>query len=143
MRTYYLFFIKSPFVSLYKEKSNLLFKNFNGIYKVNYSNFNMGQKLYIDMLCSFNKKDINEYIYNKHKYEVAYWYDGNIHIINNIHTGEITKLTVSNTYLKIVSTKDYTCFLNTLYDCLGDLFVCDFDNFDYFWLDKNFIEMLV
>lgn len=143
MRIYYIFSIQKAFLLLYKDRPSLLYKNFYQIYKMNNESYNIGLKIYDQLIVSFNKNELNEYIFNKHKLELSYTKDGNIHLINNVYTGEITKLTVRNTYIKIITNKNCPSFFNTLYENIDNIFICDFNNHDYFWLDKSFKEMLV
>lgn len=143
MRIYYIFPIEQAFSLLYKDKPSLLFKNFYQIYKMNSDNYSVGLKIYNQLISSYNRNKLNEYIFNSHKHELAYAKDDNMHIINNIYTGEITKLTVYNSYLKIVTNKNCPTFLNTIYKNINNIFICDFINHDYFWLNKSFNEILV
>ena len=143
MRTYYIFFIDQAFLTLYRDKPNLLYRNFYQIYKMSHDNYGMGIKIYSQLITPFNKKQINEYIYNKHNQELSYTNHNYTHIINNRYTHEITKLTVYNTYLKIITNKNDPYFFNTLYHMPYNVFICDFKNHDYFWLESIEQEILV
>jgi len=143
MRIYYVFFIDDAFLFLYKDKPSLLYKNFFHIYRMSYDNSSMGLKIYSQLIDLNNKNNMNEYIYNKHKHELSYDKHKNIHMISNKFTSEFTKLIVYNTYVKIITNKNYPYFFNTLYINNYNLFVCDFENHDYFFLDKSIKELLV
>jgi hypothetical protein len=43
---------------------------------------------------------------------------------------------ISNINIKIMSDINYPSFFNDINEYERDMFVCDFDNNDYFWLDK-------
>ncbi len=143
MRTYYIFFIDDAFLLLYRDKPSLLYRNFYHIYKMNNNNYGIGLNIYSQLRYSFNKRIINEYIYNRHGKEISYNNYQNIHIIDNKYTGELTKLTIYNTYIKMSTNKNYSIFFNTLYRTKYNLFICDFNNHDYFWLDECIKQVLV
>ena len=143
MRTYYIFFIDSTFVLLYKDKPSLLYRNFYELYNMKLNNYDNCFSIYSQLIFSFNKTKLNEYIYNRHSQELSYSYYNNIHTIYNKFTNESTKLIVYNSYLKVHSNKNCPCFFNTLYQLNKYFFICDFNNHDYFWIRENFIKLLV
>ena len=60
--------------------------------------------------------------------------------VNNLT--ENTKLTVYNTYIKIKTNKNITDFFRVL-ENEENIFICDFNNKDYFWLSKVNAKNLV
>ena len=64
----------------------------------------------------------------------------NKHILND--GVEKTKLTVYNTYIKIRTNQNLTSFFKVL-NKEKNIFVCDFNNKDYFWLSKVSSKSLV
>lgn len=64
----------------------------------------------------------------------------NKHVLNNLT--ENTKLTVYNTYIKIKTNKNITDFFKVL-ENEENIFICDFNNKDYFWLSKVNAKNLV
>ena len=69
-----------------------------------------------------------------HKVDVYYNNKANIHLISNYH--EYSKLMVSNYCLKLKSSINYPTFFDSLQKFNNKLFVCDFENQDYFWLEN-------
>ncbi len=80
----------------------------------------------------FNKLAINEYIYNQNKNSQYYQRDNNVHIIKN---DKYNKLTINESCLVLKTDDIYSIFLNDLNSYLDNIFICDFKNNDYFWLE--------
>ena len=90
-------------------------------------------RYYKKFAVEFNKLAINEYIYNLNKTNKNYYRDNNIHIINN---DKYNKLTVNTTCIMLKTDDIYSVFLNDLNVCFDNIFICDFKNKDYFWLES-------
>ena len=59
--------------------------------------------------------------------------------INNIHylnTTDKSILRINNYNIKIETENNYSIFFNDINNYNNNLFVCDFENMDYFWLSK-------
>ena len=93
----------------------------------------MSYKYYQKFALEFNKLTINEYIYNINKKNIHYTRDNNTHIILN---EKYNKLIVNSTCLILKTDDIYSVFLNDLHVYLDNIFICDFKNKDYFWLDS-------
>ena len=76
---------------------------------------------------------LNEYIYYEYKNKYGYKRNENIHTLN---TSENTTLKINNYNIKIITDNNYTIFFKNINDYSKNLFICDFDNKDYFWLSK-------
>ena len=79
-----------------------------------------------------NKIDINEYIYNLNKKNINYNRDNNIHTIYN---DKYNKLLINSSCMILKTNDIYSIFLNDINVYLNNIFICDFKNKDYFWLD--------
>ncbi len=133
MRTYYLFKINESFSILYLNKTFYLYKMLEQISLSSKTDFIISYRLFEQMAVPFNKTKINATLYKYYEYDESYSKTLNKHILdNNI---EKTKLTVYNTYIKIKTNKNLTDFFNRINE-VENIFVCDFVNKDYFWLDK-------
>ena len=55
-------------------------------------------------------------------------------MINNYYKNEESKLTINKAYLLLETNMIKSAFFNDLKN--KNLFVCDFENKDYFWLDS-------
>ena len=81
----------------------------------------------------FNKMFLNDYIYKINKSNFNYYRDNSIHIIKN---DKYNKLVVNSACLILKSNDIYSVFLNDLNECMDNIFICDFKNKDYFWLES-------
>lgn len=133
MRVYYLFKINDTFSNLYYTKGFYLYKMLEQISKSSKNDFIISYRLFEQMAKAYDKTKINSHLYKCHYNNANYDKVLNKHIFND--GVEKTKLTVYNTYIKIRTNKNITCFFNDLKD-EENIFVCDFNNRDYFWLNK-------
>lgn len=140
MRVYYLFKINDSFSKLYFNKTYYLYKMLEQISLSSKNDFIISYRLFEQMANPFNKTKINSEIYKKYEYNENYIKTLNKHVLDN--GVEKTKLTVYNTYIKIKTNKNITEFFKVL-ENEKNIFVCDFSNKDYFWLDKVCVKKLV
>lgn len=140
MRIYYLFKINDAFSKLYFNKTYYLYKMLEQISLSSKNDFIISYRLFEQMANPFNKTKINSEIYKKYEYDENYIKTLNKHVLDN--GVEKTKLTVYNTYIKIKTNKNITEFFKVL-EKENNIFVCDFNNKDYFWLDKVCSKSLV
>lgn len=135
MRTFYIFKINKEYYSLTK---NLPFNLY-----LAYLNIRMGTKSNIDLLYneyfsfteSFNKKLLNNSLYNKMNVLDGYSIYNNIHQYSNYYTDEVSKLSVYNSYMVLKSNKNNSSFFKEL-SKIPYLFIIDFEHEDYFWLSN-------
>ncbi len=142
MRIYYIFKINKSVSNLYRKKEYVLYDILTGIYKMNKTDLVLGYKFFEQFAYFFNKNNVNEYIFNKYKDNITYIKNINRHIINDRFRNEFSNLIVYNSHIKIKTNLDISNFFKTLNEYEKNLFVCDFKNHDYFWLD-NIIKTLV
>ncbi len=142
MRIYYIFKINKSVSNLYRKKEYVLYDILTGIYKMNKTDLVLGYKFFEQFAYFFNKNNVNEYIFNKYKDNITYIKNINRHIINDRFRNEFSNLIVYNSHIKIKTNLDISNFFKTLNEYEKNLFVCDFKNHDYFWLD-NIIKALV
>ena len=81
----------------------------------------------------YNKTMLNEYIYYEFKQKYGYTRKDNKH---NLNTSEKSTLLINNYNIKLVTENNYSIFFRYLNNYNNNLFVCDFENMDYFWLCK-------
>ena len=113
MRTYYIFNVNKYYSYMYKDKPFKMYKIFEEIYYSRDYNSIKAYHVLEEIANPFNKIMLNEYIYNEYKYKYGYKRKDNIHYLN----------TTDKSILRI---NNYN----------NNLFVCDFENMDYFWLSK-------
>ncbi len=141
MRTFYIFKINNMFQTFYNDKSNILFKMFNEIYSSNDQDLINKFRLFEQITIPINKKIFNNYIMLKHRDDIFYTKNDNVHTIEN--DKEISRLTINNTFLKIKSNKNINSFIKDIVDSKECLFVIDFQNKDYFWINEIKLKTLV
>lgn len=134
MRIFYLFDVNDNFYKMYKEYPYKLYKMFEDIYITSKYDKSIARGMYEQINCKYNKSFMNNFIKNKNKLDIYYYNKDNLHIISN--RNDCSKLFVNNYYIKIKSNINYTKFFEQLNTFSENIFVCDFDNKDYFWLEK-------
>ena len=135
MRTFYIFKIKKHFAILTKNNPYTLYKTIEDIYKLKENELEQNKNLFNHIKDTFNKDVLNTNIYNSYKNKYTYTRFKDIHTINNYYTKERSRLTVNKTYLLLRSTEEVPSFLKTLSASKQKMFVCDFENKDYFWIE--------
>lgn len=134
MRKFYIFNINYEFTILNNDNGFDLYKQMESIHNLDKDNFYNAIKLYETIAHTIDKNDLNKEIYKKYKDNYFYTKYKNTHMINNYYRKEESKLTINKAYLILESNVIKPTFLKDLKNkCL---FACDFDNKDYFWLDK-------
>lgn len=141
MRTFYIFKINNMFQTFYNDKSNILYKIFKDIYDSDEKEIINSFRLFERITIPFNKRVFNNYILFKHKEDLYYTKNDNKHIINN--KDEVSKIIVNKTYLKIKSNRNINSFIKDIIGTNECVFVIDFINDDYFWLNKKENKLLV
>lgn len=137
MRTFYVFKIKKEISILTKEIPYNLFKTINNLYYLdNYDSY-LSFNMYHNLFDKINKNYLDKKIYNNFKNNRHYFYneENDSHEIHNKYLGEDTVLKVYNSYIIIKSNLLKSDILFN-YLNINDLFVCDFKNKDYFWLNE-------
>lgn len=135
MRTFYLFKIKKNYTILTKDNPYNLYKAIESIYNLKQEEINTGYDFFNQIRDTFNKENLDNNIFEYYKNRYSYTKVNNTHIINDYYSDEKSKLIVNPSYLLIKSTKDLPTFLKAIRR-KDNIFVCDFDNIDYFWLEE-------
>lgn len=134
MRTYYIFNINKEMSILTKDSPYLLFKSFESIYRYGKDDFDIAFMLYQELTCSFNKNVINNRILSKYKDNQFYIGTSNNHNYYNKYRDEFCKIRLKNNYLICQCNSGRLDLINSLIGL--NLFACDFQNKDYFWIDE-------
>lgn len=141
MRIYFIFKIKDEYIELYKDSPRTLYNILNQMYYMKRNEIGYGFTLFNQMIDRINKFDLDKYLYVLLHTKMKYSKKGENHILNNLYKDEISVLRVKSTYLLINSNKSYTEFFALLSNYNSKLFVCDFNNNDYFFLSD--VKLLV
>ena len=140
MRTYHIFKINNNISKLYYNRGYYLYKMFEEIFLSSISDLEKNINVYKKLVLSYNVKKINSILYRNNLKEKNYNKELNSHKINK--TEERSKLLIHDSFIKIKSNINFLLFFNDLKK-EKNLFVCDFINRDYFWLDKLELKSLV
>lgn len=135
MRTFYVFKITDEFANLTKDCPFNLYKSMEQIYFLNKKDFDLAYRMFETIAVAFSKKEINHIIFSDYRHNEFYTKFNNTHMLNNYYSDEQTELTVRNAHLVIKSNSNTPAFLNDLRK-EKNLFICDFGNKDYFWLEQ-------
>lgn len=135
MRTFYVFKIKKEMTILTKETPYNLFRTIEHLYYLDEYNMDVSFKLYNDLFDSFNKDYVNKRLNSLFKNNRYYTYENDKHTIYNKYRPETTILKVYKSHIILKSDViKPTLLVNYLMS--DNLFVCDFKNKDYFWLNE-------
>lgn len=135
MRTFYIFSINKSFYNLMKNNPYHLFKTMEDIHSFNNSDISVAYDLFTQIACPFDKSLINNKLFKELNDLDFYSKFRNVHRIQNKYIPEDTMLVVNKAFLILESNILKPAFLNALKD-YKNLFVCDFKNKDYFWLNE-------
>lgn len=133
MRTFYVYNVKDFVYSLYEKYPYQLYKMLEDAYLTNKYDMVLSSSYYGQITNNFNKLFMNHYIMANHKLNGYYYKKDNTHVITS--NQEYSKLMIGSHFLKLKSNINYPCFFDTIKDFRGNIFVCDFENQDYFWLE--------
>ena len=134
MRTFYLYQINDFCVNLYKDAPYKLFRILKDVYYTSRYNQTLAISSYDQVTEKFSKEFLHNYLFHYYRLELYYHSKNHIHTISNNY--EYSKLLVSCYYLKLRASIGYSSFFQCLNQFSSNIFVCDFDNLDYFWLSK-------
>lgn len=132
MRTYYVFNINKEMSILTKDTPYVLYKSLESIHKTR--DVYMASSLYEQLASKFNKNMINNLLLESFKDNQHYIYVNNHHSYYNKYKEESCTIDVKNSYLLCNSNSGRLILLNKLTGF--NLFACDFQNKDYFWLSE-------
>lgn len=141
MRIYFVFKIKDEYIELYKDTPNTLYNILNQMYYMKRNELGYGFNLFNQMIDRIDKFDLDKHLYVLMHTKMKYSKKGDEHILNNLYKDEVSVLKVKTTHILINSNKSYTEFFVLLNNYDPNLFVCDFNNHDYFFLSN--IKLLV
>ena len=131
MRTYYVFGIKTEIHNLYTDKEEALYNILKRIKVVKKPNLEYGLSIYNQICNTFNFETLQTYFAKRYDANPCYKYK-----ILDRKNKELSFLDLAYPclFLKTSSCLPYAFDILYLYN--RDIFICDFENDDYFWLDK-------
>lgn len=135
MRTFYIFKINKNFYNLMKNNPFHLYKAMEDIHNFDKEDASVAYDLFIQITSPFSKSKINNKLFNAFKENDFYSKFRNTHKIQNKYLPEDSLLVINKTFLLLESNILKPSFFDELKE-YQNLFVCDFKNKDYFWLNE-------
>lgn len=134
MRTFYIYSINDFLNSIYDKYPYNLYKMLEEAHYAKKYNLAKSATIYDQLITNYNKLYINNFIHINNKMDVYYYTKNNTHLISS--RGEYSKLIVNSYCLKLKSNLNYPKFFYDINNYSTNIFICDFENKDYFWLNK-------
>lgn len=134
VRVFYVYNINDYFCSVYDKYPYKLYKMLEDAYLTKRYNIKLSSSMYEQLITNFNKLFMNNFIFANNKLDIYYYNKDNIHLITN--SSEYSKLMVTSYCLKIKTNLNYPRFFSNIGQYSDNIFICDFINKDYFWLNK-------
>ena len=120
---------------LTKETPYNLYRTIENFYYYDSINNNVSFKIFNDIFDVFNPEFLNKRITNLFQNNRHYSFHKDIHEINNKYKPEFSQLKVYKSHLILkTDAMEPTLLINYLMS--DNLFVCDFKNKDFFWLNE-------
>ena len=143
MRTYYAFIIKDSLMHFYSKKPYSLYRILEQIYNLKNNDIVLGYRLLEQVTEPFGTRKTDKFIYKKHYDELEYSRLDDVHMIKNLYSEEITFLKVFHSHVRIKTNNNFSAFFNSMQEYNENIFVCDFENQDFFWMNKINFETIV
>ena len=134
MRTFYIYNINDFLCNVYDKYPHNLYKMLEEAHYMKKYNLARSASIYDQLIKNYNKLYINKFLNINNKIDVYYYNKNNTHLISS--RGEYSKLLVNSYCLKLKSNLNYPKFFYDINNYSQNIFICDFDNQDYFWLNK-------
>ncbi len=135
MRTFYIFYINKEFKTLTKDNPYNLYKILENIYLLDKNDVNLGIDLFDQIAIPFEKNRVNTFIYDNFKNNDFYSKNFNTHKMYNKYRDERFKIETHLAYISLKTNINKKTIFEKIF-LNPNLFVCDFKNKDYFWVDK-------
>ena len=137
MKVYYIFKMKKEFVNLYKDTPSILYHILKNIYYMDKDSVEYGYHLFNQLIQTFNKTGLDRDLYIRMHQDIPYTKVRDVHEIRNQYKEEYSKLMINHFYIRLEIDQDYSSFYSYLMDKEKDLFVCNFKNTDFFFLEEK------
>ena len=135
MKVYFIFEVKNEFKKMYRGRENALFNILKSIYKLSSDEVEYGYTLLKQVTNTIKKDDLDRDIYVKLHREYPYSKKNGINYYNLLHKDEISRLIIKKTYIRLEVEQDESSFFEVLKKYSDNLFVCDFDKLNYFYIN--------
>ncbi len=136
MKVYFIFDVKEQFISLYQNNYRVLYNILRQIYYLDREEVNYAYTLFRQLVNTIDKNTIDRDIFLKLHRDIPYSKRGNVHYINNLYKDEVSRLTIKNSYIRLETEQLNSSFFEVLKKYSNNFFVCDFKNYNYFFLNS-------
>lgn len=136
MRKYYLFTIQKDFSNVYKNNSYVLYKTLENLWKIKKTDFSYGLSLYNALCQTFDVDLLNHYFRQKYKPHIIS--KKNRHILYNRSQRCYVLIELHYSCIIVLSNINMPSILKDFNYYNRNIFVCDFINEDFFWLNKQY-----
>lgn len=137
MKVYYIFKIKNEFVNLYRDTPSILYHILKNIYYMDFDSIGYGYNLFHQLVQAFDKTTLDRELYIQMHQDIPYTKVKDTHEIHNHYKMEYSKLIINNIYMKLEVDQDFSSFYSYLQNREKNLFVCNFKNTDFFFLEEK------
>ena len=141
MKVYFIFDVKEQFISLYQNNYRVLYNILRQIYYLDREEVNYAYTLFRQLVNTIDKNTIDRDIFLKLHRDIPYSKRGNVHYINNLYKDEVSRLTIKRSYIRLETEQLNSSFFEVLKKYSSNYFVCDFKNYNYFFLSNSNLGM--
>lgn len=134
MKVYYIFKLKDEFIDLYKDTPSVLYNILRNIYYLDKEEVDYGYNLFKQLTLPIDKNRIDRDLFIKFHQDIPYFKRKDVHYINNMYKNEVSRLIISNSYLKLELDQNFSTFFKVLKEEDNNLFACSFQKTDFFFL---------
>lgn len=134
MKVYYIFKLKEEFSELYRDTPSVLFNILKTIYYLDREEVDYGYNLFKQLTMPIEKNKLDRELFIRFHQDIPYSKRKDIHYINNIYKGEISRLVINNSYLRLELEQNFSTFFKILKEEDNNLFACSFQKTDFFFL---------
>lgn len=128
MRKYFLFNIDKEYYPIYKNNPYTLYKTLEKLYNLKSNEISYGLSIFNQICKTYNKNILTDYI--EKKYEKLYKNNNKYYIKN-----ENLIIEINYSVIVILTNLNLPNILMNLNYYSKNIFVCDFINKDYFWIN--------
>lgn len=137
MKVYFIFDVKEQFISLYQNNYRVLYNILRQIYYLDREEVNYAYTLFRQLVNTIDKNTMDRDIFLKLHRDIPYSKRGNVHYINNLYKDEVSRLTIKKSYIRLETEQLNSSFFEVLKKYSSNYFVCDFKNYNYFFLSSS------
>jgi hypothetical protein len=133
MRKYYIFMIKREYYDIYMKNNKILYQTLKTLSNISVDNSTYGLELYTQICDLFDTKRLKSYFDNINSRHIK-----NKYIVD--FCNQTTTFYIRKSCLVCITDNNIPSILRVLTYYYSYLFVCDFENEDYFFLNRHSIS---